>query len=467
MGCVHGRATNGAGGDDIREKELKAVLKAIAQRYRKARIDLDQAEQKAIERINTLYHQKQFNGGTASDLQELKSNSTEDKKALFGRMQTFASRLRRNALGLPPEHELTAVKKGCMVPLKLLMETDADRLIHLEKQVIELEKASKGFKKKMTKAIRDRKRMEIVVPTDMALPVQSPLCRFSDLKICVCWPLVYEYIEQKGPVCGAASVASALNILTRHLKTRLSSDLSQEDLLNYYRSQKPKDARFGGPKHPTWTKPPSTAGVGNPLIMRAARDIGKRQNARLRVGYWLGVSTKCEVQLSMSKDPTIQQASRSTAWEKLKIFFGPWEGIRSPEEGHRGVRPHRVLIHHTTNHYSLVFGYREWKVEHGAKQGIVRQCLTATFNQQPKSWMPWDSVCDIIIQSKGFYNFMHLSRDRGQELIFAAELVESIRRLNQKKLGENKPRLSTPHFLAATLVDTLISDKCQNVTLKR
>ena len=216
--------------------------------------------------------------------------------------------------------------------------------------------------------------------------------------------LVQSFVEQKGPCCAAASVATCLNAILRESieSARQGSEYTQENVMEYYRRQKPKDARLGGKRYPNTIRV-STAGVGNSLIIKALKAQAAAAGERPIVKYWLGTARKCVVKLSTSKSEKVQQRSRLFAWEKLKQFF-PLDSKAS------AGRRREVLLNHTINHYSIIFGWREWRVESGKDKGkVVRQCLTSSYHQKPKTWMPWDTVCDIIVLSKGFYTILYFS----------------------------------------------------------
>ena len=202
--------------------------------------------------------------------------------------------------------------------------------------------------------------------------------------------------------CAAASVATCLNAILRESieSARQGSEYTQEDVMEYYRRQKP-DARLGGKRYPNTIRV-STAGVGNSLIIKALKAQAAAAGERPIVKYWLGTARKCVVKLSTSKTKRVAEVEMF-AWEKLKQFF-PLDSKAS------AGRRREVLLNHTINHYSIIFGWREWRVESGKDKGkVVRQCLTSSYHQKPKTWMPWDTVCDIIVLSKGFYTILYFS----------------------------------------------------------
>merc|ERR1711879_450151 len=77
-------------------------------------------------------------------------------------------------------------------------------------------------------------------------------------------------------------------------------------------------------------------------------------------------------------------------------------------------RPESVLLFHLTNHYALVYAWREWQEEEVAEDGgtsarIRRQILTARKGQKPTAWLDFEEVRSIMLSWSG-YHVMELRR---------------------------------------------------------
>lgn len=67
-------------------------------------------------------------------------------------------------------------------------------------------------------------------------------------------------------------------------------------------------------------------------------------------------------------------------------------------------KPQSVLLFHLTNHYALVYAWREWQ-EDLADEGIRtrRQILTARKGQRPTAWLDLEEVRQIILGWSGYH----------------------------------------------------------------
>eukprot|EP00466_Bigelowiella_natans_P011169 jgi/Bigna1/72017/fgenesh1_pg.18_\ len=448
------------------ELDREKTLLEVGKRFHDLRCQLDKAENQVKRAVEQFYSQRaaKIAATTACDEKKAMNTFSEMNKAakmnpklpMIGRAQMIAGFMRQKLLGVPKKNEVQMILQMAQIPAaKIVTEKELQEFRKISSASAKLEKALQLEKKRLSSATTYRKRMEVFTvnielfhatallfsfthtsyvrlllphcqfctPTDLSEPKQTKICSFSDFAISVNMALVDQFIEQKGPACGAASVATAINVLlSRELLLQNKPRLGQEDLLEYYRKQRPKDSRFGGAKYPH-VKSASTAGVGNALILKALKHFAKcTVNEEVKSGYWMGIGQKCRVRLTLSQSIEEQNTFRLRAWEQLKNNFP-----RSDSKA-EGRSPSRVLIHHTKNHYSIIYGWREWKVQHGSKRGTtVRQCLTATFHQRPKSWMPWDNICDIVVKSKGFYCIMYVERQISMAAYFkAATMVDDL-----------------------------------------
>lgn len=61
----------------------------------------------------------------------------------------------------------------------------------------------------------------------------------------------------------------------------------------------------------------------------------------------------------------------------------------------RGICGAEVLLFHLTNHYALVFAWREWQDEEPMR--LRRQILTARKGQRPSAWIDFEEVRKILL----------------------------------------------------------------------
>eukprot|EP00438_Fugacium_kawagutii_P024316 Skav231061 [mRNA] locus=scaffold768:63107:65394:+ [translate_table: standard] len=58
--------------------------------------------------------------------------------------------------------------------------------------------------------------------------------------------------------------------------------------------------------------------------------------------------------------------------------------------------PNTVLLFHLTNHYALVFAWREWQEEEEDRVYLHRQILTSRRGQRPSAWIDFHEVRRIL-----------------------------------------------------------------------
>merc|ERR1711924_333529 len=89
------------------------------------------------------------------------------------------------------------------------------------------------------------------------------------------------------------------------------------------------------------------------------------------------------VEVPISKEDS--SAAVEQQWSALKQAFS---------------RPETVLLFHLTNHYALVFAWREWQeTEDGP---LHRQILTARKGQRPTAWIDFDEARSIMLGWSGY-----------------------------------------------------------------
>lgn len=145
---------------------------------------------------------------------------------------------------------------------------------------------------------------------------------------------------------------------------------------------------------------PNTGEVGSVGVKVAAEElVASRALGAVEVRTLIGrrgSASRVQVPVSSQDD----QASVEQQWTTLKAAF---------------ARPHSVLLFHLTNHYALIFAWREWcEASPGGGDGqptdrIRRQILTARKAQRPSAWIDFDEVRSIIFGWSG-YNILHIER---------------------------------------------------------
>lgn len=147
---------------------------------------------------------------------------------------------------------------------------------------------------------------------------------------------------------------------------------------------------------------PNTAAIGSWGVKLAAEDLAASMGETVRVRCLLGKkgSMKAILNPVLAGDGEAQVEQQ---WGALKTAFS---------------RPNCVLLFHLTNHYALVFAWREWEEETknpeelGAAQ-VRRQILTACKGQRPTAWLDFEEVRRIMISWSG-YHLLQLERQGPQ-----------------------------------------------------
>eukprot|EP00041_Stephanoeca_diplocostata_P029696 m.883897 g.883897 ORF g.883897 m.883897 type:complete len:520 (+) comp23613_c0_seq1:164-1723(+) len=139
---------------------------------------------------------------------------------------------------------------------------------------------------------------------------------------------------------------------------------------------------------------PSTSFFGNDGILQAIKML-KNNNPPIEVhaSLFMGKAKDgkgkdgTEVQISSKDGPSTIAAQ----WQAMRDVFMSYNS---------------VLLFHQTNHYSLIYGMREWMTPSGVK---IRQCLTAKRGQSPTAWLDFMEVRRILL-SWGGYRMIQIQR---------------------------------------------------------
>eukprot|EP00931_Biecheleriopsis_adriatica_P103876 TRINITY_DN78667_c0_g1_i1.p1 TRINITY_DN78667_c0_g1~~TRINITY_DN78667_c0_g1_i1.p1 ORF type:complete len:489 (-),score=91.31 TRINITY_DN78667_c0_g1_i1:56-1429(-) len=142
---------------------------------------------------------------------------------------------------------------------------------------------------------------------------------------------------------------------------------------------------------------PNTGEIGSWGIKQAAEDLcAARGLDSVRIQTLLGRKGGAKVLFPVAKDDN--EANVEQQWSALKASFS---------------NPNSVLIFHLTNHYALIFAWREWQDADGgdeqARPRISRQILTAREGQRPTAWLDFEEARKIMLGWSG-YHMLQLQR---------------------------------------------------------
>eukprot|EP00929_Paragymnodinium_shiwhaense_P063082 TRINITY_DN31537_c0_g2_i1.p1 TRINITY_DN31537_c0_g2~~TRINITY_DN31537_c0_g2_i1.p1 ORF type:complete len:551 (+),score=164.50 TRINITY_DN31537_c0_g2_i1:79-1653(+) len=146
---------------------------------------------------------------------------------------------------------------------------------------------------------------------------------------------------------------------------------------------------------------PHTGEIGSWGLKQAAEDLSaKRGCDMITVHTLLGRKSNLKVEVQLEKGDNAAAVERQ--WSVLKSAFG---------------KPNSVLLFHLTNHYALIFAWREWheESEETDEPKIRRQILTARKGQKPTAWMDWEEARSIILGWSG-YHILQLQRQPGSAM---------------------------------------------------
>lgn len=135
---------------------------------------------------------------------------------------------------------------------------------------------------------------------------------------------------------------------------------------------------------------PNTGEIGSWGIKQAMEDLIAARNCDpVRVHTLLGRKSNLKVEVPVEKSD--DSASIDRQWNALKAAFS---------------KPHSVMLFHLTNHYALLYAWREWQDADGQFQ---RQILTARQGQKPTAWIMFEEARDIMMGWSG-YHILQLQR---------------------------------------------------------
>jgi len=129
---------------------------------------------------------------------------------------------------------------------------------------------------------------------------------------------------------------------------------------------------------------PNTSEVGSWGIAKAAEAVAiSRDSASIQAKVLLGRKGGGKApQHPISKSDNASAVSQQ--WEVLKTAFSTQRC---------------ALLFHLTNHYALIYGWREFT---SANKQLYRQVLTARKGQRPTVWMDFDEVRSIMLGWTGY-----------------------------------------------------------------
>ncbi|CAK9014984.1 Hypothetical protein SCF082_LOCUS12561 [Durusdinium trenchii] len=146
---------------------------------------------------------------------------------------------------------------------------------------------------------------------------------------------------------------------------------------------------------------PNTADVGSFGVRQAAEQLAiARKTEPIKVTTLLARKGSVKsIGAPLTKSDT--EAEVHKQWCLLKTAFST---------------PSCVLLFHLTNHYALVFAWREWQDAQDTEHApcLRRQILTARRGQRPGAWMDFEEVRRILLGWTG-YHLLSLRRVRSSE----------------------------------------------------
>lgn len=132
---------------------------------------------------------------------------------------------------------------------------------------------------------------------------------------------------------------------------------------------------------------PTTAPVGTDCVISALHLLAERHGVPL-TAHKLVARTPCAIRVSADDGP----AAVTQQWTALLEQF---------------CRRDTVLIFHMTNHYTPVYGAREWSCVGNKGDGVagartVRQVLVGKPGQKPCVWVDWQDVRACVLSWAGY-----------------------------------------------------------------
>lgn len=141
------------------------------------------------------------------------------------------------------------------------------------------------------------------------------------------------------------------------------------------------------------TTKPHTGEIGSWGVKQAVTDLSASRSCdAIHAHGLLGRKGGPKVEVAVTKDDSADAIEHQ--WATMKSAFS---------------KPHSVLLFHLTNHYALIYAWREWLEEVDGSQKARRQILTARKGQKPTVWMDFEEARSIMVGWSG-YHVLQLQR---------------------------------------------------------
>lgn len=133
---------------------------------------------------------------------------------------------------------------------------------------------------------------------------------------------------------------------------------------------------------------PTTAPIGTDRLCSVLHTIAHRHDVRLRARRLLSSSATAVHRVRAPDDA----AAVDVQWCALVA------ALRSPDA---------ILVFHLENHYSLIFGAREWEVLGSVADGVrgrrvARQVMVGKPGQKPNRWIAFEDVRSCVLRWHGY-----------------------------------------------------------------
>ena len=141
---------------------------------------------------------------------------------------------------------------------------------------------------------------------------------------------------------------------------------------------------------------PTTAPIGTARVRGAIHTFARRHSVRMHARTFLSAHSDALHRVRASDEPAAVDAQ----WRALVAT------LRSPDA---------ALLYHMENHYSLVYGAREWRGAGNVADGVpgkacFRQVLVGKPGQQPSRWIAFEDVRACVLGWTG-YAMLCIRRD--------------------------------------------------------
>ena len=133
---------------------------------------------------------------------------------------------------------------------------------------------------------------------------------------------------------------------------------------------------------------PTTAPIGTDRVIAALVTLGRRYSVPL-------IATKC-----LAAGPRATHPVRAV--DDAATCAAQWAALLA-----RLRSPDTVLLYHLENHYSVVYGAREWEEVGNVRDGVraaqrVRQLLVGKPGQKPNRWVAFEDVRECVLGWQGY-----------------------------------------------------------------